>query len=524
MPAFSKLLQLARRFPWPSSATSGDGATKASGEHSDRWPLSMPLFSWCDGEVEVFDLSAATCGLHCWGVTGSGKSAGTISAVAHAYLNNGFGAVFLTAKPTDAATYFRYARNCGRESDVVLLGPDRPSSLNFMAEAARGGAGLVANVTSMLSIVSNLALGAQGGGGGGNGGGREDGSFWQRMELQLLSAAAELLMRAGEPVTTINIERLVAALPASREQVGDDAWLRESYLFHCLRGADDCMTDAEDREDLRRLADYFLKQMPSLSDRTRSTVQSSVLSTLDLCNRQVVRRLIGSPAPTFQMDMLLDGKVLIVDMPCLTYGPLARVVQMTIKECFHLAMNRRDIAQNQRPVALFVDEAQLLVDLERDAAFQTTARASRACVVYATQSLSNYLSEHGAASESRTQALLSNLVTQVFHSTTDVKTIEYAQSLFGKRRTLYMNANNQRSTDDWVGQTLGFNNSGGMSAGFSEQLAPLVEAGDFHTLAKGGPQFDWLIEALVYMGGKTFPSTGRPYLPVCFAQERPPGT
>ncbi len=524
MPALSKFLHFARRFAFPKCKHGEVHAVQAAAQCPHRWPLDMPLLTWRDGEPP-FRLSDAVCGLHVWGVTGSGKSLGTIFTVANSYLANGFGAVFLTAKPTDAATYLDFARRCGREKDVVLLGPRHPATFSFLNEAARGGAGLVANVTSMLSLVSNLALGAQGGGesNGGNGG-REDGSYWVRMEMQLTTCCAELLMLAGEPVTTINIERLVTSMPSSLDEANSEGWQRGSYLYDCLRRADEHATDPEDREDLRRLLEYFAKFMPSLSEKTRSTVASTVLATCDSFNRQLTRRLIGSPAPTFDMDMLLDGKVLIVDMDVLTFGALARVVQVTMKECFHLAMNRRDTAANSRPVMLCADESQMTVDLSRDASFQTTARASRACVVYATQSISNYLSEHGQASEARTHALLGNFVTQVFHNSTDPKMIEYAQSLGGRRKTLFMSGGTQQQPappGEWVSAALGFGQASTASAGFSEQFAPLVEASDFHALAKGGPQSDWIIEALITAGGRTWNTTGSPFLPVRFQQERP---
>lgn len=198
---------------------------------------------------------------------------------------------------------------------------------------------------------------------------------------------------------------------------------------------------------------------------------------------------------------------------------MARLVQLTLKFCMQLSQNRRDVTKNSRPVALVCDESQMLIDLEHDAAFQTTARATRTCTVYCTQSISNYLGEHGGPSvEPRVHALLSNLSCQLFHQTTDTKTVEYAQSLFGKRTRLLMQANTQRQNDDWVGHALGMGGSSGVSAGYSEHLDHLVQAGDFHNLLKGGPPH-WTSEAILYMGGRNFAATGQSFMPVRFAQK-----
>jgi hypothetical protein len=482
------------------------------------WPLSRRLMSW--NAQDHFTLADAVCGIQAFGATGSAKSTGSMAAILDAYMSNGMGMLLLCVKPDDPESYLRRARENGREADVVMIGPNHPTTYNFIEDEVSGpsgGAGMVSNLTSLISIVSSMALGSSG-----QSGGREDGSFWQKMDNRLISSCAELLVHAVEPVTTMNLERLVLGIPNSRDEIDDPRWQSRSYVYHCLRQAEAKGVDsatAEDRADLARLADYFLLDLARLSEKTRSTVQSSVGSTLDLFNRQIVRRLLSSANPNFRMSMLQEGKILVVDMSVMMYRDVARLTQMTLKYCFQLAQNRRDVTANPRPVALVCDESQLLIDLEHDAAFQTTARATRTCTVYCTQSISNYLSEHsGSSVESRVHALLSNLQTQLFHQTTDTKTVEYAQALFGKRIRLLMQSNTQRQNDDWASHAMGIGGSSGVSAGYSEHLDHLVQAGDFHALLRGGPPH-WTSEALLYSSGRTFAATGKSVMPVRFAQQ-----
>ena len=96
---------------------------------------------------------------------------------------------------------------------------------------------------------------------------------------------------------------------------------------------------------------------------------------------------------------------------------------------------------NPRPTFIVVDECHLLA-VSADQVFQTTARSSRTAVVYATQSISNYLSAFGGPqAEAEVHSLLGNLQTQVFHQQTDTCTNSYAAELIGRTRQFMTSAN-----------------------------------------------------------------------------------
>ncbi|MFT3686364.1 MAG: hypothetical protein QM783_15830 [Phycisphaerales bacterium] len=339
------------------------------------------------------------------------------------------------------------------------------------------------------------------------------------MDNRLICGSVQLLMYAGEPVTTMNIERVVLSIPPSRDQVGDDAWMKNSYAVRCLNAADQIAVSPSDREDVARLADYFLVDLPQLGDRLRGTVQTSVCATLDLFNGPVARRLLSAPTPNFWMEQLQEGKILVVDMPVMSGGMLARAIQVTLKYVFQQAQNRRDVSANPRPVALVCDESQTLIDLEHDAAFACTARGTRTICLYSTQSISNYLAQNaGPNSEARVHALLGNLQCQVFHQSTDTKMVEYAQSLFGKCKLHLMQGGTQQPGADWASAALGFGPLGSTSSSFAEHLDHELQAEHFHVLAKGGPVNGWLSQAIVYQGGKTFHGSGKSHLLVQLRQ------
>lgn len=492
---------------WPFRKKRSVGATTARAP-PNRWPLSLRMLSWnAHDHVHLFD---AVTGFLVLGGTGSTKSTTTVECLTKAALLNGCGAIFFAVKPEDPENALRQVLECGRRDDVVLLGPSHPTTMSFIEQGiGYGGAGLAANITTLLSTVSGLASGNRSASGSS---GREDGSFWEKLDNRLISSCTALLMRAGQPVNTIRLEQLVLSLPRSREQVGDEDWRERSYLFHCLRVADQHATNPEDREEVSRLADFFLIDQAQIGDKMRATVQTSVGATLDLFNQPLARRLTSSPTPNFRMEQLQEGKILIIDLPIMTYGAVAAAIQKTLKFVFQLTQNRRDVATNPRPVAMICDEAQAIIDLELDAAFGCTARSTRTICIYSTQSISNLLAlSPGPNGEARVHSLLGNLQCKVVHATSDTKTVEYVQSLVGKHSRLLMQGGTQQQGADWAAAAVGLTPPGSVSAGYSEHVDFELQAEHFQALAKGGPPH-WTSEAFVIQGGKRFVASGKRYL------------
>ena len=167
---------------------------------------------------------------------------------------------------------------------------------------------------------------------------------------------------------------------------------------------------------------------------------------------------------------------------------------------------------------LVIDEAHLLAT-SSDQVFQTTARSSRTAVVYATQSISNYLAAFGGEkSEAEVHSLLGNLQTQVFHQQADIKTNNYAAELIGRTKQYFMNSNTSWGPVDWLDVVIGGRIDTGSSAGMSEAYEFEIQPSVFTSLRQGGPP-EWLVDAIVVRGGKRFQRTGRPWLPVTIRQQ-----
>ena len=477
-----------------------------------KWLLSDPVL-WFSGR-DPWTIGDACQGCQIWGSTGSGKSSGSLAWIVRSYLSMGFGGIFLTSKPGDRDVYEGYCRATGRFEDVVLFGPGHPARFNFIdSELQRKdrGAGHVENLVSLFSTILEISDRNR------NRGGGEGDQYWKLTNRQLTRNAMELLIQAKGTITIPDLYRLVLSAPTSFEMLQSETWRASSFCFQCLTEAD-AKVSAVKRADLQLATDFFCVEWPNLSEKTRSIVQSVLTSMLDILNRGVARTLLSSSETTVRPEMACDGKIILVDMPLKLFGEVGQFVQTVWKYCFQQAMERRDIAANPRPVFIVVDESHLLAT-SSDQVFQTTARSSRTAVVYATQSISNYLAAFGGEqSEAEVHSLLGNLQTQFFHQQADTRTNTYAADLIGRTKQYFMNSNSNWGPVDWSNVLFGGRTDTGSSAGMSEQFEFEVQPSEFTTLRQGGPP-DWLVDAIVVRGGKRFAQTGRPWLPVTIRQQ-----
>src|SRR4051812_37651322 len=80
--------------------------------------LDQPLLFLGD---EALTLRACCEGILITGSTGSGKTSGSGAAIAKSFLRNGFGGIVTCCKPDEPALWRRYARETGREHDLVFF-------------------------------------------------------------------------------------------------------------------------------------------------------------------------------------------------------------------------------------------------------------------------------------------------------------------------------------------------------------------------------------------------------------------
>lgn len=479
-----------------------------------RWDLSAPLLQW--STADRWTIRDAVEGTLIVGATGSGKSSGSGKSLALSMLRDGFGGLFLTAKPDDRETLKSYCLAAGRNRDVLVFSPETSLRFNFLEwERTRPGrgAGLTENLVQLFSTVLEVAERGSSGGGG-----REEDGYWKRALRQLLRNAVDLLSLADDGVSVPDLYRVVISAPTSRDQVRSEDWRTSSFCFACLDKADKRQKSESQARDFEIVADYWLVEYPSLSEKTRSVVVSSFTSMVDVLNRGVLRDLFCTTT-NVTPAMIEDGAIIIVDLPVKSFGEVGQIALTLWKYCFQLSIERRDVSKNPRPVFLFADEAHHIIT-SYDMLFQTTARSSRVATCYLTQNISNLHAALGSGEKGRAEAssLLANLNTRIFHCNGDPVTNEWSSTLIGRTRQAFASGNSSHSQDEQVSALFGLAGSETSSSGFSEAYEYELQPRAFTQLRTGGPENNWEVDGIVFQNGKTFRSSGTNWLPVTFQQ------
>lgn len=490
------------------------GRKRIKRQATDPWDLLASLLRW--SRDDVWTLRDAFEGTIILGQTGSGKSTGSGAAIARAMLEAGFGGLVLTAKPDERAVWECYMRDCGRSADLLVFGPTEPLRFGFLDYELRRkgvGAGLTENIVNLFSNVLEVAERNASGGGG-----REDEGYWRRSLRQLVRNLVDLLVLSKGRVSVPELYRLVVSIATSPEQVKSEAWRASSFCFRCLTEADRREKTPQQRSDFELVTDYLCLEFPALSDKTRSVIVSTFTSLVDVLNRGILRELFSGET-NVTPDVTLDGKVLLIDLPVKEFLEVGVFAQLLWKQAFQRFSERRNLAENRRPLFLWADEAHHWVT-SQDALYQTTCRSARVATVLLTQNVGNFQAALGGSEKGKAEAasLFGNLNTKVFHSNGDPVTNEWASTIIGRTRQYFANGSSSQQADDWVLAAMGMNNSAQTSGGFSEAYELTLQPSAFSGLRTGGPENARLVDAIVFQSGKRFKAGGRNWLPVTFQQ------
>ena len=173
------------------------------------WPLSQALLHW--SPRDAWTIGDSVEGTLVLGATGSGKSSGSGRTLAKAMLAAGYGGLVLTAKKDERAQWERYCRETGRESDLLVFGPDQPLRFNFLDHELRRpgeGAGLTENIVNLFSTVLEVADRGAGGGDG-----RDSDRYWRLASRQLIRNLVDLSVLAKWRVSVPGLYRTVVSAP-----------------------------------------------------------------------------------------------------------------------------------------------------------------------------------------------------------------------------------------------------------------------------------------------------------------------
>ena len=457
------------------------------------------LRDWGGGDA--FRLADALTGVCVFGATGSGKTSGPAKHLAYGYLANDFGGLVLCAKKEERLQWQKWAADCGRSDDLVIVDSAGKFRYNFLeAEASRPEAsgGLTINIVAILDEIAGAiakSAGKDETGGGSN-------KFWEDALHHMNTNLVDLPIFAGLQLSLPLMRSIVNSAPQNLAQTEDEKWRKGSTCFKVLDEADKATAKGpeEVRADFEECKNYWMQEYPVLSEKTRSIINLSFSMLVRPLITRPLRKLFSTDSNVKPEDAF-DGKIIIVDLPVQDFRLAGKVASLTWKFCFQVAVLRRTPPANGtylRPVFLWADEAQNFIT-EFDSEYQAVARSAGGCTVYLTQNRESYLRVLG--NNSAVDSLLGNLQAK-FMCQNSGDTNEWAAKLLGERWLQIIGTNVGQSSPE---QAAGGSHSSGVTR--SEQRRYFVEPSSFTVLKRGGELHNFQVQAIVYKGGHLFAAT-----------------
>lgn len=464
------------------------------------------LRDWGGGEG--FRITDALTGIAVFGATGSGKTSGVAKHIAYGYLAAGFGGLVLCAKKEERKQWETWCEETGRTQDLIIVDAAGTWRFNFMEwEASRPeeGGGLAINIVAILDEIASAV--ARSSGKADSGGG--DNKFWEDALHHLNVHLVSLPILAGLRVSFPLLRSLLDSAPISPEQANDPEWQNKSVCAVTLREAAELIPDADPEwvADFEACRNYFLREFPALSEKTRSIITLTFSMLTHPFLTRPLRKIFCSDT-NLTPEAAFTGKIILVDLPVQEFRLVGKVASLAFKFCYQVAVLRRSPPSEGylRPCFLWCDEAQNFLT-HFDAEYQAVARSAGGCTVYLTQNRESYRRVLG--NSDAVDSLLGNLQAKFFCLNSG-ETNEWASRLFGERWRPILSTNLGRSRNERL-----LANDGSHSSGVnrSEQSRRYVEPSRFITLKRGGPAHGFQVQAIVYNGGQLFEGPDGELLP-----------
>ena len=501
-----------RRSLWlPSWLNGGDKENRVSplarrtGRQLHPFDLDYPLMRW--SPVDPFRLRDAVTGVLVTGGTGSGKTSGPYKALLRTYFRAGYGAIIFVTKPQEFSEIRQLAEETGRLDHLIRFAPEEKYRFNFMAYESsfpgRGGA-LTENIVKLLTTVQESFERD------GDSGGKQE-RYWKLALQQLLRNAIDLrlIARPQEGLSVRSLYDVILSAPTSAEQLDSEAWQQKSICYRLLDEAvNSDRLSPQQKSDLDITGRYFLQEFPTLPGDTRGSIVSTFTTVSDIFLRGEIGTLF-STGLNIVPEVTHEGGIIVVDIPIKSFGQVGIAAQTLWKYLFQQSCERRDVGKNPRPVVLASDECHNIINAH-DPLFLSTARSSLVCSIYMTQTFPSIVAAMGG--EQKGLALAENFVgvlaNRIFCANTDTRTNAWAADVFAKSFQSRFNSGFSKNEKG----------GGGSNAGASESLEHNVQPAEFITLRKGGPENDFLVEAIVGQGGKVFNASGQTFIKTAFRQ------
>lgn len=454
------------------------------------------------------------------GTTGSGKTS-LLRKLMQALINHphhrryrgpirGVSGLWCCVKNDEAANAIDVLGQTVMHDRILRLVPGNGFTFNFVSyelNVKKGG-----NPASLARLLQKLAKQVNN---AGDGGGNNE-EFWSALYFDYLHAAIWIAWLAHrDKVTLENIHDVIASSPSSVEQVNSEAF-RATACWQMLQLADkNVQGDAEDRA-LFKAGEFILFRQSMLGDATRGAGMQMCSSVLGSFLIEPLYSTVVAEESSFTPDMPLADYWCILDAPILVHkqgGTLFQsLITLMVQEAALTRSNPDTIC------AIVRDEIQYLIaDIEHESMVQSVCRSSLLAHISAAQNipLMEAAAGNGHRGEMLVRAWLANNRVRFAMANVCDRTNSLFSDLMGEFKDQFFNiSEGHKEPDDFLGSMLGIKP---LQFSMQQSLYKRLPPEKFLTLRRGGPEFNFLIDAYLMIGGHTF-SGGLPFKKVTFSQ------
>ncbi len=498
------------------------------GDPLAEYTLSIPLRNWSSDMADnryLLTLGDAYLGVLAVALPGAGKTSAIGPMAIMPLLRLGCGGLVLAAKVEDIADWIKWAKECGREEDLIIFSPASGHRFNFLEYTAlasrRSSATGTVNIADLVNIVDELCelVSRQQG--------KRDHDFWMKSGLVVLKYAFVLAELCNE-LNLDFIEAIVDSCPSSLKEAQSPTYQSDRSKA-CARAmldataAVELMTGAAQQtkaRELERARRFWLNSFPRQPDDTRGSIIATLQMLVSNLGDDPLYSLFLSGSSTVTPDDIIvrdrtpdaDGKpkrakIVIVGLPVHDDPLLGRIANGILKSAVQKAAVGRATAKNDDsfiPAFIYADEAQLFA-LKSDPSFQAVCRSYRIVNIALTQTLISNIVEYGgdASAENTVRAYFSLLQTKIFGRNDEPKTIEFIQeAVVGKG---YVDVASSNLSLGGALLSGGGIEGASLSSGSAQQLAVRILHEEIATLRTGGAANDYNVDVIVSSCGHKLP-------------------
>jgi hypothetical protein len=480
-----------------------------------RYPLNKKLLRL--SRRDFFFLFSACEGVAVPGSVGSAKTSTTLRMWTQAYLegSTAMGALAMGPK-ADFADFMREVLTDSGALDRAIFVREGENGIDLIgaeSEFFGSGNGLEENITDLLFSGTEVITRTHG---------VSSDPFWPLSARELCKHMCVVDLKDKGKVDVKRLMTLMKSLPRKPEDLAGD-WPEDACLPALERVLAKFPYGTSNSIDMA--ADYIRKTAPWLGEKTLSSIQISLEVVLDPYCRDTVYNAVCRDSGSWKLgDIREQGLVVVCDFPSKGgYDVTGKVIGASLKRAvekqierelkFYPGAKRGDM----RPVAFILDDAGAYANSD-DVEFLQTSRESRACAIFAFQSLALLRDQFGGTDSALNKAktMLGFFRTVVAHENDDEETNRYYSGKRGERLERREGGSEGESGQDRRGRSQFSTNTN-----YQFVPAPDLPHWAYTTLKRGGIESSGEANAIITMPGK-FRATGRRWLKIrLFQKPRP---